>query len=78
MTFATVALIIVLALWQHKTFFYAIATPVALVYGFTTASDQEVYSSLWVAGVAIGLLGLFFLFQIASNAIKSKGGDNGK
>lgn len=69
LTLVLVLFITILALWQSKVILYALAVPVALVYGFTIAGEQEVYSPLWVAGLAIGLLGLYFLYLIAAEAV---------
>jgi len=66
-----IALLLILALWQGIIIIYALVMPVCFVYGFVTASEQEVYSPLWVAGVAIGLLGLYFLYLIGSSAVST-------
>ena len=70
--FLAFVFITILALWQNKVILYALAAPVNIVYGFVTASEQEVYSPLWVAGVAIGILGLYFLYQIGADVFGRK------
>lgn len=72
LAFTIAAFIIVIVLIKGGVILYALGVPVAFVYGFVTASEQEVYSPLWVAGVAIGLLGLYFLYQIAADVIGRK------
>ena len=69
---AIITLLLILALWQGRIIIYALSMPACFVYGFVTAGNQEVYSPLWVAGVAIGLLGLYFLYLIAASAIGRK------
>ena len=69
LAFVIVAFMIIIVLAKGSVILNALGVPVALVYGFTVASEQDVYSPLWVAGVAIGLLGLYFLYQIATEAI---------
>lgn len=64
-TFMPLALVLVLALWRESIFFYALAVGVSTVYGFLLASSETNGSALWVAGVAIGLMGLYFLCQVA-------------
>lgn len=66
---AFVVVVIIVILVRERTIFYALGVPVALVYGFTVASEQDVYSPLWVAGVTIGILGLYFLYQIAMGVV---------
>ena len=72
LAFIIVAFIIAIVLAKGGVILYALGVPVALVYGFVTASEQEVYSPLWVAGVAIGILGLYFLYQIGADVMGRK------
>jgi len=72
LAFVIVAFIIMTVLMKGSVVLYALGVPVALVYGLAVASDQDVYSPLWVAGVAIGLFGLYFLYLIAAAAIRRK------
>lgn len=64
MDLLTVLFIIVIVLWQNKTFLTAIGIPVTWVYGFSMAADETVLSDMWVAGIAIGLLGVYFLYKL--------------
>ncbi len=70
LAFLIVAFLLVIIFKYGNTILYALGVPVSFVYGFVTASSQEVYSPLWVAGVAFGLIGLYFLYITASGAIK--------
>ncbi len=57
--------IIGLAFWRKNIFLYILATPVSLVYGLGLASENEVKSLLWVAGVIIALIGTYCLIKVA-------------
>ena len=72
LTFVIVAYFLSVVLIKENTILNALGVPVAMVYGFNTASGEDVYSPLWVAGVAIALLGFYFLYQIAAGAIERK------
>ena len=67
-----VALFIGVVLTKGGVILYALGVPVALVYGLAVAREYEVYSALWVAGVAIGILGLYFLYQIGAGIVSSQ------
>ncbi len=78
LAFIIVAFIIVIALTKDKDIIDALACPVSIIYGFTLASGQTVYSQLWVAGIALVLIGLYFLFRIVIRGInKRKAQKNG-
>lgn len=69
---ALVAFIIALAVSQQKDqfsekglFLYIVSAPVAIVYGLSLASGEPVYSFLWVAGVAIAIIGTYFIYKVA-------------
>lgn len=73
LSFFIVAFILMLIFWRGGVILKALGMPVAFVYGFVTAGNADVFSPLWVAGVAIGILGLYFLYQIALEGISLLG-----
>ena len=66
LSFAIIAFIILMVIWQKSIILYAFGSPAALVYGFLLASGNEVHSTLWVSGVAIALIGIYFLYCIVA------------
>lgn len=70
--FIVVAFVLSWAFIRGGAVLQAIGTVVAFVYGFRLASEYEVYTSLWVAGVAIGLIGLYFLYSLVPEDIWGK------
>jgi len=69
LAFLIVAFLIVIVLVKGGVILHALGVPVAFVYGFITASENTVSSPLWVAGVAIGILGLYFLYMVGANVV---------
>lgn len=69
LSFFIVAFVIIVVLKNNTIVFNAIGTPVSIVYGLTLASENTVYSGLWVAGVSITLFGLVFLYRISLEAV---------
>lgn len=72
LSFVIVAFLLWLVFWRGGVILYALGVPVAFVYGFVTAGSATVFSPLWVAGVAIGILGLYLLYQIARGAMQAR------
>ena len=64
-----VAFFIGVVLLKQSTVLNALGVPVAFVYGLSLASGEDTYSTLWVAGVAIAIVGLYFLYQIAADVV---------
>jgi hypothetical protein len=69
-TFISTLLILILLLafnglvfWKRHIFLYLLALPVNVVYGFYMASDTVIYSTSWVIGIIIAIVGVFCLFQ---------------
>jgi hypothetical protein len=52
-----------LVFWKRHIFLYLLALPVNVVYGFYMASDTTIYSTSWVIGIVIAIVGVFCLFQ---------------
>lgn len=61
-----VTVVVALAFWKDNLLLYAFGSPVALVYGFSVASDETVHSTLWVSGVVFALIGIYFLYCIVA------------
>ena len=54
-----------LAFWQKQNIMlWIVACPVAVVYGLTTAAGATINSSLWVAGIAVAVIGLYCLYKV--------------
>lgn len=70
LSFIIVGFIITLAFIKPGDIFHAIAAGVSIVYGLVLASNQTVAEPLWVAGVSIALIGLYFIYTIAAGAIR--------
>lgn len=68
-SFLIVAFIIVLVLKIGGPVLNSLGVIISFIYGFTLASDQEPYTLLWVAGVSIGLFGLYLFFEIAKEPV---------
>ena len=66
---ALTALIIFVVVWQRTIILYAIGCPVALVYGLRVTIIDDVYSSLWVAGVGVASIGVYFLYCIIAEGM---------
>jgi len=65
------------ALKSKEWFIELIACPVLITYGLTTAGSLDPYTPAWVACVSVAILGMFFLYKVASMAavyIKAKSG----
>lgn len=68
---ALTALIIGLVFWQKQSLFLRLAgVPVAIVYGLTVASVATYTLALWVDGVIIAVIGLYFLYSPALSIIQ--------
>jgi len=67
--FAIVTAITWLAFWQKNVFLYIIATIPLMVYGLQIAASEDVYSTLWVAGIIVAIIGLFCLFRAVNEGI---------
>ena len=78
LSFVIVAFLLWLFLKYGGAILYALGVPVAFTYGFVTAGSVTVFSPLWVAGVAIGIIGLYFLYNICMEAVNLARGENGK
>ena len=75
LTLFIVALLVALVFWQGTIFLYAVGSVTAIVYGLSLAIPSNSLS-LWVAGVAISLIGTYFLYcivMISFNWAKGKG-----
>lgn len=69
LAFLVVAFLIVVIFKWGGSVLYGLGVPVCFIYGFTTAGSQTVGSPLWVASVAIGILGFYFLYEIAKEPV---------
>jgi hypothetical protein len=65
-----VALLNWLAFWQRHIFLYLLMVPVNVVYGLLTASQSTLYSTQWVVGIVVSILGLFFMFRVTMKLIR--------
>lgn len=72
LAFLVVAFILGLIFWKGGIVLKSIGFSVALVYGLTLASSCEIYSAMWVAGVAVALIGLGLLYEIVTGILKKK------
>ncbi len=73
LAFLIVAFLIAIIMKKDTIALNAVGVAVAMVYGLRTAADQVVFSELWVAGVAIALIGLYFLYRVASAGFSKRG-----
>ena len=71
LSFFIVAFLVFIIFKYGNTVLYAFGVPITIVYGFTMAGSQDVYSPLWVSGLFIGLLGLYFLYEIVKDPIRN-------
>ena len=61
--------IIFLALWRQRSIFLkALAVPVCMVYGLSQSAGADGDLALWVVGVVLALVGMYFLYQIVMMA----------
>ena len=72
LAFLIVAFILSMIFWKGGIVLKAIGVSLSLVYGFTMAASQDVYSGMWVAGLSIALIGLCFLYDIVMEVWKNK------
>ena len=56
---------ITLTLKHDSLILYAIVSPTSMVYGLSLATDYDVFSYLWYLGIAIALVGMYFLYCIS-------------
>ncbi len=54
-----------LAFWQRNTFLYLLIFVINMVYGLALTVGEEVYSTMWMLGVAVAVVGTFCLFRVA-------------
>lgn len=64
-----VAFLIVIVFWRNHPIIDGIGTAICVVYGFTSAGNESLFSALWVAYLGMGLIGLYFLFRIATRVV---------
>jgi len=65
-----VALINAAAFWKRDSVFLKIiAVPVDIVYGLELTEGAVVRSALWVSGVVIALIGMWFLFALVDEEV---------
>ncbi len=72
LAFLMVVFFIILVIIKRSIVLTGLACPVALVYGLLFASNQTVYSAEWVSGVAIAVLGIYFLYEVAAFKVKKQ------
>lgn len=58
-----VVIIVGLAFWQQNLFLFILACPVSIVYGLLTADSATINTPLWVASIAIVIIGLYCLYK---------------
>jgi len=65
-----VALINAAAFWKRDSVFLKIiAVPVDIVYGLELTEGATIRSALWVSGVVIALIGMWFLFALVDEEV---------
>ncbi len=67
--FLMIAAFAALVFWQKNAFLYLAAVPVLMVYGLSMAAGETVYSSKWVLGVVIAVIGTFCLYRVVVGAL---------
>ena len=75
LAFIVVAFFLVLVFMKQSIILDALGVPVTFVYGLTLASGETVYSTLWVAGLAIAIIGLYLLYKIAASIAEKRRGE---
>jgi hypothetical protein len=58
-----------LTFWQRHIFLYILACPLNVVYGLYLAADGTMYSTTWVIGIIICILGLFCLYRVGAKLL---------
>lgn len=73
LTLLIASIITILAFWKRNIILYCLAVPIDLVLGLSLATSATVASARWIEGLAITVIGLFFLFRVAIDAfVKSR------
>jgi len=59
-----VSLLVALTFWQKSLFLYALMCPVCIVYGLSLTAGELTSSPLWMAGIAVAIIGTYCLFKV--------------